>query len=360
MPRDRHIVPSDSAPSGHAPTDGAIVTPIGRAAKRPTSTRKSGRAQRQRTLKGAIRCSGTALHSGAHVSMTLHPAEIGTGVLFRRSDIKGKGAVIPARWDYVVDSRLCTVIGNADGVTVGTVEHLLAALAGLEIDNVIVDINGPEVPAMDGSAAPFLFLAECAGTVEQKAPRMALKVLRPVHIAAGNAFVRLEPADHASYAFEIDYEASAIGRQACSVAWTPAAFRNEVSRARTFGLLEDVSAMRAAGLARGGSLDNAVVVSGETVLNEDGLRFEDEFVRHKLLDAIGDMYLAGGPVIGRFTASCSGHAMNNKALRTLFADPDAYEWVPEPRRKPAPEIAPDAAAARIFRPAARLAGPLAG
>lgn len=293
--------------------------------------RADGKAARQRTLKNAIQCSGTGLHTGAHVAMTLHPAKADTGIIFRRTDIAGGGVEIPARWDHVVDSRLCTSVGVAEGsgngVTVATIEHLMAALAGLEIDNVIIEINGPEVPAMDGSAAPFMFLGECAGIVELPAPRRAIRILKPVTAAMNGSFSRLEPATRPSFAFEIRYDAPAIGRQAHTVEMSASAFRSEVARARTFGLLEDVADMRAHGFAKGGSLENAVVVSGDRVLNGDGLRYENEFVRHKLLDAIGDMYLAGGPIIGRFVGSCSGHALNNALLRALFADAEAWERV---------------------------------
>lgn len=298
-------------------------------------------AVRQRTLKSAISCTGIALHTGRKVTMTLQPAPADTGVVFRRVDIAGRNAEIPARWDHVADSRLCTVIANGDGVSVATIEHLMAALAGMGIDNVVVELNGPEVPVMDGSSAPFVFLVECAGVVEQDAPRMAIRVLKDVTETNGLTTATLSPASAGlTIDFEIDFAAKAIGRQREVVAVTPALFKAEIARARTFGMLEDIPRMREAGLGLGGSLDNAVVVNGDQVLNEDGLRFRNEFVRHKILDAIGDLSLAGRPIIGRFTAARSSHAHNNVLLRALLGRPDA--WTLEPVTAGA-AVAPQAA-----------------
>lgn len=288
---------------------------------------------RQRTLKNPINCSGTALHAGTHVAMTLHPAPADTGIVFRRTG-PGVGPAgagdIPARYDHVVDTRLCTVIGNGHGANVATIEHLMAALAGAGIDNALIEINGAEVPAMDGSAAPFLFLIECAGVVEQEAPRRVLRALKPVSVSDGTAKASLTPAEQPSLSFEIEYDNRVIARQSHTLDFSEPTFRAEVSRARTYGFLEDVTALQSQGLALGGSLDNAVVVSGERILNENGLRYENEFVRHKLLDAIGDLYLAGGLVLGRFEGSCAGHRINNKLLRALFADDAAWEWADAP------------------------------
>jgi len=279
----------------------------------------------QRTLKSAIGCTGIGLHCGMRISMTLHPADSDTGIVFRRTDIAAKGAVIPALWSHVVDTRLCTVIGNEDRVVVGTVEHLLAAFAGIGIDNAVVEINGPEVPAMDGSAAPFVFLMECAGIYEQNARRRGLRVHKRVQVRDGNKSAALYPTGGGfSVGCEISFPSRVVARQSYGVTITPPVFTAEISRARTFGFLEEVAQMQSAGLARGGALDNAIVISGDRILNEEGLRFEDEFVRHKILDAIGDLYLAGRPLMGHFHGYCSGHALNNRLLRTVLADAQAW------------------------------------
>lgn len=297
-------------------------------ATRPVALSGDFMPARQRTLKSAIGCRGIGLHSGAKVTMTLRPAGVGTGIVFRRTDIAGGGAVIPARWDNVGDTRLNSCLTNEAGVSVGTVEHLMAALAGMGVDNAVVEISGPEVPVMDGSAFPFLFLIECAGLTEQDAPRRALKVLKRVVVKDGDRFASLTPAAEGfSLRFEIDFGDTLIARQECAVHLDEGVFKAEISRARTFGFEHEVAQLRAAGLARGGSLDNAVVVSGSRVLNEGGLRYEDEFVRHKILDAVGDLYLAGMPIVGRFHGVRSGHAVNNRLLRELFADASAWAVV---------------------------------
>ncbi|HEX6980340.1 MAG TPA: UDP-3-O-acyl-N-acetylglucosamine deacetylase [Alphaproteobacteria bacterium] len=282
---------------------------------------------KQQTLKTSISCSGTGLHSGVKVSMTLHPAPVGTGIVFRRTDIRGAGAEIPARWDHVVDTRLCTAIGTADGVRVGTVEHLMAALYGSRIDNAIIEINGPEVPVMDGSAEPFVFLVACAGIVEQDAPRRAIEILRPVSVGDENRGIALEPSEGFSADFQIDFESSFLRPQRIHLALDPDTFRTEVSRARTFGFEHEVAYLRANGLARGGSLDNAVVIGADRILNKDGLRFQNEFVRHKILDCVGDLYMAGAPIIGHVHCIRSGHRHNNLLLRALFAQPDAWRYI---------------------------------
>jgi len=270
--------------------------------------------------------------------MTLMPGKPDSGIVFKRTDIPGGGASIPATWDNVVETTLCTTLGNKDGVTIATVEHLMAALGGSGIDNAVIEVNGPEVPVMDGSAAPFVFLVECAGTVEQDKPRRYIKILKAISLEDGDSVVSLTPAEDFSVDFDIDFESAAISRQSISIGMAGEAFKNEVSRARTFGFLHEVEALRAAGLAKGGSLDNAVVVSGDKVINEDGLRYVDEFVRHKVLDAVGDLYLAGGGLLGHFHGVCSGHAANNKLLKALFADDEAwcYTQMPASVRKAAP------------------------
>lgn len=276
----------------------------------------------QKTLKAAIHCRGIGLHSGQRIGMTLHPAAAGTGIVFRRSDMGG--AEIAATWRNAADSLLCTKIDNREGLSVATVEHLMAAFAGLDIDNAIVELDGPEVPIMDGSAAPFVFLIECAGIVELDATRRAIKVLKPVSVGVPGRSAALMPNDSFAVSFAIDFPSGAINRQELTLGVDPDSFKSDISRARTFGFLHEVDQMRAAGLARGGSLDNSVVISGDRILNEEGLRYTDEFVRHKVLDALGDLYLAGGPLLGHFHGIRSGHALNRQLLGALFADPAAW------------------------------------
>lgn len=291
----------------------------------------AARGLRRQTLKNAISCTGIGLHSGFAVSMTLHPAAPGTGVVFRRTLPGGAPALIPALWSHVLDSRQCTVVGTQDGASVATVEHLMAAVSAMGIDDLLIDIDGPEVPAMDGSAAPFVFLIECAGVAAQpdETRRTAIRILEPVTVSHNGAEATLAPTsgNGLSVSFEIEFAAAAIGRQATSVQVSPAVFKDQVSRARTFGLVDDLPKMRAAGLARGGSLDNAVVVNGADILNEGGLRYPDEFVRHKILDAVGDLALAGRPIIGAYTGKRASHALNTGLLQALFARPSAWAEV---------------------------------
>ena len=276
---------------------------------------------RQRTLAGEIACRGIGLHGGDSIAMALLPAAPDTGIVFRRTDA---GVSIPAVWSNAVDASLCSMLSNGDGVEIRTVEHLMAALRGCGVDNAIVEVDGPEVPAMDGSAAPFVAMVERAGTIAQDRPRRAIKVLKPVRIHGDGATAALLPDHGFSMSFEIDFDNPMIRRQNMAMSFEPGTFKTELSRARTFGLFEDVARLQAAGLARGGSLDNAVVISGDRILNEGGLRFADEFVRHKLLDAYGDLYLAGGHIIGSFHGSRSGHAHTRRLLAALFADPEAW------------------------------------
>jgi UDP-3-O-[3-hydroxymyristoyl] N-acetylglucosamine deacetylase len=292
------------------------------------STSRVASPVRQRTLKSSIECTGIGLHSGVRVAMVLRPAPVNSGIVFRRTDIPG-GLGIPALWSSVGDTRFNTSLCQPGGVCVKTVEHLMAAFAGLAIDNAVIEIDGPEIPAMDGSSAPFLFLMECAGVVEQDAPRRAIRVLKRVSVEGDDWTASLSPSSSFSVQIEIDFAASAIRRQSCRVTLANGAFKSEISRARTFGFEQEVLAMRAAGLGLGGSLDNVVVISsdGRRVLNQDGLRYVDEFVRHKALDAIGDLYLAGAPIIGSFSGVRSGHKSNFMLLKALFADPEAWEPV---------------------------------
>jgi len=278
----------------------------------------------QCTLKAAISCVGVGLHTGQRVSLSFQPAPVDHGIVFRRVDL---GAGVPARFDRVVDTRLCTVL-EQDGVRVSTVEHVMAALVGCGIDNAVVELDGPEPPIFDGSAAQFVFLLDCAGKVVQDTPRPVVEILRPVRVNDADGFAELRPGPIGlDMALSIDFAAAAIGRQALSLRLTPESFRHELSRARTFTLVEDIDRLRATGLAQGGSLDNAVVVDQARVLNPAGLRAPDEFVRHKLLDAVGDLALAGVSLRGRFIAHRSGHTLNNRLLRALFADRAAWQEV---------------------------------
>ncbi len=253
--------------------------------------------------------------------MTLRPAAPDSGIVFRRSDA---GAEIRADWRNSVESALSTVLSNREGIQVATVEHLLAALSGNRIDNAVVELDGPEVPIMDGSAAPFVRLIESAGTKIQNAPRRAIKIMKPVEVAESGSSAALLPGSEFSMSFEIEFDNPLIRHQHISLSIDPEAFNSELAPARTFGLLDDWPRLQAAGLARGGSLDNAIVVSGDRVLNAGGLRFADEFVRHKLVDAIGDLFLAGGAIIGHFRGSRSGHALTRRLLAAVFADSEAW------------------------------------
>jgi UDP-3-O-[3-hydroxymyristoyl] N-acetylglucosamine deacetylase len=275
----------------------------------------------QQTLRSVVSCRGIGLHCGQPVTMTLHPAGPDSGIVFHRSDA---GAEIRADWRNSIESALSTVLSNREGVHVATVEHLLAALAGNRIDNAVVELDGPEVPIMDGSAAPFVRLIQGVGTEAQEVPRRAIKILKPVEVAESGSSATLLPDSGFSMSFEIDFNNPLIRHQNLSLSIDPDAFNAELAPARTFGLLDDWPRLKAAGLARGGSLDNAVVVSGDRVLNTDGLRFADEFVRHKLVDAIGDLCLAGGAIIGHFRGLRSGHALTRRLLAAVFADPEAW------------------------------------
>jgi UDP-3-O-[3-hydroxymyristoyl] N-acetylglucosamine deacetylase len=279
----------------------------------------------QRTLKSSIDCIGQGVHSGRKVRLALHPAPPGAGVRFLRTDL-AQAPAIPGRYDHVVDTVLCTVLGTPaqTEVRVATVEHLMAAVAALGVDNVLVEVDGPELPIFDGSAEPFLFLIDCAGVQDQGVARRMIQILRPVRVEHGAGFVELRPGDvpgQLDLALSIDFAAAAIGRQALSATLSEGCFRRTLMRARTFTLAADIARMQASGLALGGSLDNAVVVDDARVLNPGGLRMADEFVRHKLLDAIGDLALAGAPLSGRYIGHRAGHRLNNAALRALFASP---------------------------------------
>lgn len=278
----------------------------------------------QHTISQSVTCVGVGLHSGEPVHMTLHPAAIDHGIVFKRTDVTKDSGLIPVRHDGVVDTRLGTTLANEHGVTIATIEHLMAALWGCGVDNILIELDGPEVPIMDGSSEPFIFQIETAGIREQKAARRAIRILKPVTAKIGDAEVTLEPYDGFAIDISIDFEHKAISRQVATYDFSRMTFKHMLSRARTFGFEHEVEMLRKMGLARGGSLHNAIVIGEDGVLNREGLRFNDEFVRHKALDAIGDLYLAGAPLLCRVKASRPGHSVNNQVLRALFEDDSAW------------------------------------
>ncbi len=282
---------------------------------------------RQRTLKNSIKATGVGLHSGEKVYLTLRPAAENTGIIFRRVDLD-EPVDIPARAENVGDTTLSTTL-EKDGVKISTVEHLLSAMAGMGIDNAYVDLSASEVPIMDGSAGPFVFLLQSAGIVEQSAAKRFIRIKRDVVVEEGDKWVRFEPYEGFKVSFVIDFEHPVIqGRpQYSEMDFSSTSFVREVSRARTFGFMNQIEQLRANNLALGGSLNNAIVMDEYRILNEDGLRYEDEFVKHKILDAIGDLYLLGSSLIGAFSGHKAGHSLNNKILRKLLADKSAWEEV---------------------------------
>lgn len=282
---------------------------------------------RQRTLKNSIRATGVGLHTGEKVVLTLRPAPVNTGIVFHRSDLD-PAVEIPARAENVGDTRLSTTLVKGD-VRVSTVEHLLSAIAGLGIDNLHVDVSAAEVPIMDGSAGPFVFLLQSAGLKEQDAPKEFIRVKRSVEVREGDKWVRFDPYDGFKVGFCIDFEHPMFtdGSQRAELDFSSTSFVKEVSRARTFGFMRDIEALRANQLALGGSLDNAVVLDDYKILNENGLRYDNELVKHKILDVVGDLYLLGHSLIGAFTGHKSGHALNNQLIRQLAADETAWEKV---------------------------------
>ncbi|HUO82865.1 MAG TPA: UDP-3-O-acyl-N-acetylglucosamine deacetylase [Gammaproteobacteria bacterium] len=282
---------------------------------------------RQRTLKNSIRATGVGLHTGEKVFMTLRPAPVNTGIVFRRVDLE-EPVDVPATAENVGDTMLGTTLVQGTA-RVSTVEHLLAAFAGLGVDNAFVDLSAPEVPIMDGSAGPFVFLLQSAGLEVQNAPKRFVRILRRVEVEEGDKWARFDPHDGYRINFRIDFDHPVFRKhtQTATMNFSATSFLKEVSRARTFGFMRDIEALRARNLTLGGNMDNAIVLDDYRVLNEDGLRYEDEFVKHKILDAIGDLYLLGRSLIGEFTGYKSGHALNNALLRKLLATSDAWEEV---------------------------------
>ena len=282
---------------------------------------------RQRTLKNVIRATGVGLHSGEKVYLTLRPAPVETGIVFRRVDLQPI-VEIPASAELVTETMLCTGLSR-DGGKVMTIEHLMSAFAGLGIDNAYVDLSAPEVPIMDGSAGPFVFLLQSAGIAEQNAPKRFIRIRKPVEVRDGDKVARFEPFDGFRIGFTIEFDHPMIpaAQSRAEVDFSTTSYVKEVSRARTFGFMRDLEFMRERNLGLGGSMDNAIVLDEFRVLNDDGLRYADEFVRHKILDAVGDLYLAGHPIIGAYEGFKSGHALNNKLVRALLAERAAWDEV---------------------------------
>jgi UDP-3-O-[3-hydroxymyristoyl] N-acetylglucosamine deacetylase len=278
----------------------------------------------QHTLRAPALFSGVGVHTGAYTRVNVRPAPVDAGIVFVRLDVLDRDNRVPATAEAVCRTQLGTVIGNAAGVTVSTIEHLMAAFVMLGIDNALVELDGPEMPIMDGSSEPFVRILDRAGRRSQEAARRYIEILKPVEVTCGDKRAAFRPARRFEVAFEIRFPSAAIGRQAIDMAMDGPAFRRELADCRTFGFLHEVEALRAAGLARGGSMDNAVVIEGDRILNPEGLRRPDEFVRHKALDAIGDLYVLGAPLIGRFEGELAGHAINNLLVRELLARRDAW------------------------------------
>lgn len=282
----------------------------------------------QTTLAKDVVLTGVGVHRGADTYMRIRPAAADTGITFVRTDITNQANVVPVRPETVVDTRLCTVIGNAAGVTVSTIEHLMAALRACDIDNAIVELDGPEVPILDGSSRPFMRAIDSVGVTKLSAPRMAVRILKTVTVKDGDKYVTLSPSETSSFEMTVSFDRAIIGRQSAYLDMIAEDFETEISEARTFGFLEEVEYLRSQGLAKGGSLENAVVIDGETIMNPEGLRYDNEFARHKLLDAVGDLYVIGTPILGHYEGFKGGHALNNQLLRALMADKTAYEMTP--------------------------------
>jgi len=280
----------------------------------------------QRTLARAVHMNGIGVHKGEAARIRVLPAPCDYGVRFMRTDVVGIDAMVEARFDAVVDTALCTRIGNSDGVSVSTIEHLMAAMAGCGIDNALVELDGPEIPIMDGSAAPFVSAFLNAGVIDQDEPLRVIRILSKVSVEHDGRYAALLPSDCFEIEFKIDFDAEAIGIQHRSDTFAGDCFIADYADSRTFGRLEDIEKLRALGFARGGSLENAIVVDGSKVLNEGGLRHSDEFVRHKMLDTVGDLALSGAPIVGRYHGVKSGHDMTNRLLHKLFQTPTAWRF----------------------------------
>jgi UDP-3-O-[3-hydroxymyristoyl] N-acetylglucosamine deacetylase len=303
----------------------------------------------QTTLRERAILVGTGVHTNTPVRLILHPSDVNSGIVFLRTGLPGhRDRLIEAKWSKVSMTELCTVIGEPSDATVATVEHLLAALAGLGIDNVLVEIDGPEVPIMDGSAADFVEAIDQAGVVQLAAPRRYLKILKPVRVEKGRAFSELHPAESGfRLDVEIDFDSQLIGRQKKVIDLDSRSFRRDLSRARTFGFVHQVEELWKRGFALGSSLENSVALDGDRILNPEGLRYRDEFVRHKALDALGDLALAGAPIIGSYRSFCGGHRMNVAVLESLFADRSAFAFIESPPRRERSALRPSAFAPEL-------------
>lgn len=282
---------------------------------------------RERTLVAPAICAGVGVHTGQRVRLAIRPAPTGTGIVFIRTDITDRDNRIHVSGEAVVDARLNTMIENAAGVRLSTIEHLMAAFCALGVSNAVVEVDGPELPILDGSALQFVQLLDRAGFRRQEAPVRYIEILEPVHVTDGDKHAALYPCDRYEMRFEIDFASAVIGNQVVDFVVDEQTFRDEIMAARTFGFAHEVEALRQAGLARGGSLENAVVIDGDEILNPGGLRMEREFVRHKALDAIGDLYVLGAPMLGRYEGYKAGHALNNQLVRALLAAPHAWREV---------------------------------
>jgi UDP-3-O-[3-hydroxymyristoyl] N-acetylglucosamine deacetylase len=278
----------------------------------------------QHTVRSPALFAGIGVHTGEYTRVSVRPAPVGSGVVFVRTDVKDRDNAIAVSGEAVCKTQLGTVITNDAGVTVSTIEHLMAAFAMLGVDNAVVEVDGPEMPIMDGSSAPFVRVLDRAGLRPQEAPRAFIEILDTIEVADGDKRATLTPADGFEVAFTVEFPTAAIGRQSVDLTMDEAAFREELADCRTFGFLREVEALRAMGLARGGSMENCIVIDGDAILNPEGLRRPDEFVRHKALDAIGDLYVLGAPILGRFEGVCAGHSLNNALVRALLARPDAW------------------------------------
>lgn len=288
----------------------------------------------QHTLQGPAIFAGVGVHTGAYTRVAVRPAPTNSGIVFVRTDLTDRDNRVPATGEAVTKTQLGTVIENAAGVSVSTIEHLMAALVMLGVDNAIVELDGPEMPIMDGSSLPFVQILDRAGRRQQDALRTYIEILEPIEFIDGDKRASLTPSDQFEVAFEIRFPSAAIGRQAVDLVMDEQAFRDELADCRTFGFLHEVEYLRSIGLARGGSMENAVVIEGDRILNPEGLRRPDEFVRHKALDAIGDLYVLGAPILGRFKGVLAGHGLNNQLVRALLAAPQSWRY-----RTLAPELA---------------------
>ena len=309
------------------------MRPSGRVPER--GRRRVLRAQEfQHTLQGPAIFAGVGVHTGAYTRVAVRPAPTNSGIVFVRTDVTDRDNRVPATGEAVTKTQLGTVIENAAGVSVSTIEHLMAALVMLGVDNAVVELDGPEMPIMDGSSLPFVQILDRAGRRQQDALRAYIEILEPIEFVDGDKRASLTPSDHFEVAFEIRFPSAAIGRQAVDLTMDEQAFRDELADCRTFGFLHEVEYLRSIGLARGGSMENAVVIEGDRILNPEGLRRPDEFVRHKALDAIGDLYVLGAPILGRSEGVLAGHSLNNQLVRALLAAPQSWRY-----RTLAPELA---------------------